>query len=435
MNLEAYFLRKTYWINDFIKGSPIRSQYRDIRSIIEDKERGEKKREQYLENLLTHAVTNTEFYSKFDYKDLCSFPIVNKSILIENYEKIKVNIDKIPFQKGEMSVQVTSGSTGTPFSVPLDTFKKNRRIAELKYFGEKVGFKSHDKLIHLRTWNRWQNKSKYQSFKENIIPFSISQIDQNKLNKLCSIVKKKRVKALRGYASSIDLFAKYAEKNGIKFPKLKIIIAGSEGLLDGTRDLVAKHIGCGIISQYANQENGILGQESILERKSPFYLNHASYIFEIFKLNEDSPAPYGELGRIIITDLFNYAFPIIRYDTGDVGIMAPMSKYSNDYPVLEQIYGRKIDLIYDANEDIVHPMAIAMILKHYPQILQWQFIQNGQSEYLIRLKVKGHNFNTNDIRSQVLELFGQDAKIKLEFTDDIPILASGKRKSVVNNWK
>ena len=33
------------------------------------------------------------------------------------------------------------------------------------------------------------------------------------------------------------------------------------------------------------------------------------------------------------------------------------------------------------------------------------------------------------------EKLGYDANISVEYTDDIPVLASGKRKPVINNWK
>lgn len=38
------------------------------------------------------------------------------------------------------------------------------------------------------------------------------------------------------------------------------------------------------------------------------------------KMDSDEPAEDGELGRIVITDLYNYAFPILRYDNGDTAI-------------------------------------------------------------------------------------------------------------------
>ncbi|SJN28674.1 phenylacetate--CoA ligase family protein [Sphingobacterium sp. JB170] len=437
MGFLSYFLRNTYWINDFLKGSIIRRQYNDIQFILEKGEQGKDKKKQYLSRLLNHAVNNCKFYRTYSGKRIDDFPVVNKSILIDNFVDISIPSESIPFQKGKIFVQNTSGSTGTPFAVPQDTRKRMRRIAELKYFGNRSGFKSHDRLVHLRTWNRWQNKSKLQSIRENIIAFNIAQIDKERLKALCETIVKKHVVAVRGYASSIDLLAKFSVDNNIKMPSLKLMIAGSEALEESTRDLVQTKLGCNIISQYANEENGILGQEGnpSAEGDQFFYLNHASYYFEVLKLQEDKPAEYGELGRIVITDLFNYAFPLIRYDTGDTAIMLEKNEHSNGFPIFEKLYGRRLDLVFDTKGDIVYPMALARILKHYTQIVQWQFIQNGESEYLLKLNCKEDFRSSKEIIMELEELFGKDANIMVEFSSDIPVLASGKRKPVINNWK
>lgn len=437
MSLKSKILRTSYWTNDFFKGSPIRSHYNDIKQILNNSDTGRKRRVIYLNNLLQYTVKNSSFYSSYDAENINSFPVVNKSVLLKNYDQIKVDENEIPKQKGEVFIQKTSGSTGTPFAIPQDTRKRNRRIAELKYFGEIVGFKSHDTLVHLRTWNRWQSKTNIQSIKENIIPFDISVMNSNKLSELTHIIRKKNVTAIRGYASSIDLLVRYVSENNILLPSLRIIISGSEALLDSTRDLVKKHLGCNIISQYANEENGILAQENLSVYGRDFYLNHASYFFEILKLDLDEPAEFGELGRIVLTDLFNYAFPVIRYDTGDTGIMNQGTEESSGYPILTNLYGRRVDLIYNTTGSVVFPIAISRTLKNYSDIVQWQFIQNDKNNYDLKI-VKKDSFSISeedDILNQFKELIGFDAIIKIIYTDDIPVLASGKRKPVVNNWK
>jgi len=422
-------------MNDCVKGSPVRQHYTDIRSILSNPIKGKEKKETYLKNLISHATHHSPYYKQYKGKSIRDFPVVNKSILIENYELIKISPENIPDQKGPIRIQSTSGSTGTPFAIPQDTRKRNRRVAELKYFGALVGFKSHDKLIHLRAWNRWQTKSKIQSLRENIIPFNIDKIDNKRLQELCNIINKNDVVALRGYASSLDLLAQYAVEHNIKLPSLKIMIAGSESLQESTREIVTDHLNCNIISQYANEENGILAQEDVTNNPSPFILNHASYFFEILKLDEDTPARYGELGRIILTDLFNYAFPMIRYDTGDTGIMQIDTKQDKNFFTLIKLYGRRVDLVFNTDGDIIHPTAISRMLKHYLQITQWQFIQEAERSYTLKLVTQDKKLEINAIKKDLLAILGKDAIINVERAIEITILASGKRKPIINNWK
>ncbi len=58
-----------------------------------------------------------------------------------------------------------------------------------------------------------------------------------------------------------------------------------------------------------------------------FTINWASFYIEIIDFNEDKPVEQGKLSRIIVTDLYNLATPIIRYDTGDLGRCC---NYKND---------------------------------------------------------------------------------------------------------
>lgn len=293
-------------------------------------------------------------------------------------------------------------------------------------------------LIHLRTWNRWQNKTAAQIKSENIIPFDISDMGDDKLAELCKIINDNKALCLRGYASSFGLLANYVKEHPMSFPSLKICIAGSEALHDDVRTAVKEALKCEIISQYANEECGILAQERIptSDTDNVMYLNHSGYYFEVLKMNSDELAEYGELGRIVITDLHNYAFPIIRYDNGDVGILGEPDEYSNGYPVLKKLYGRRFDVCYTVDNKPFFPMTIGRVLKHYDNVAQWQFIQKGQSDYLLKVIMRNGDANTY-LHSAIIELkslIGQSANIKIEQVNDIPVLASGKRKPVVNEW-
>lgn len=209
---------------------------------------------------------------------------------------------------------------------------------------------------------------------------------------------------------------------------------------EDVRASVKKNLNCEIISQYANEECGIMAQEKIptQDKDNVMYLNHADYFFELLKLDKDEPAEYGELGRIVVTDLHNYAFPIIRYDNGDVGIMSEPNEHSNGYPILQKLYGRKLDICTTTQNKPFSPMAIGRILKHYDKIYQWQFIQTSQTEYHLRIIINDNIEIASYLSTAIIELkkiLGEEAAIVIEKVDEIPVLASGKRKAVVNEYK
>lgn len=440
MDPNAQHLREKFWAEDAQKGSPIGKPYKEIEFLAEHtQEEGRALREEKLNRIIEHAKKHSAFYADIKSSELAHFPVMNKTSYLEHYNEIKVNRENIPNQVGEVHIQSTSGSTGTPFAIPQDTLKRQRRIAELKYFGKIVGFDTHESLIHLRTWNKWQNKTPEQIKSENIYPFDIANMSDSKIEELCKLINEVNALCLRGYASSFDLLAKYVEQHPQVFPSLKICIAGSEALQDDVRTNVKKHLKCEIISQYANEECGILAQERTPtnDKDNAMYLNHAGYFFEILRMESNEPADFHELGRVVVTDLHNYAFPIIRYDTGDIGTLAPPNEHSNGYPVLEKLYGRRFDICYTTRNEPFFPMTIGRILKHYDCISQWQFIQKGQKEYQLKVIAKGDDAvsRINTAIDNIKEHIGYDADISIEYVSGIPVLASGKRKTVVNEWK
>ena len=438
MSLDSSYKRFKFWIQDYLKGSPIGKPYCEVKYIQEHSYlEGLPIREAALHRLMDHAREHTIFYKDIHCYDLNSFPIMDKMSLLAHYDEICVNENNIPGQCGPVHIQTTSGSTGTPFKIPQDTQKRLRRIAELKYFGKVVGFKTHDKLIHLRTWNRWQQKTAKQIKSENIIPFDIAVMDDASLMHLCDLTVKEKAVCLRGYASSLGKMAEYADGKGYEFPHLKIAIAGAEALQDDTRALYKRVMNSEIISQYANEECGILAQERIptYETDNRMYWNHSGYFFEVLKLDSDEPVDYGELGRIVITDLYNYAFPLLRYDNGDTAMLLPPDEYSNGYPVLGKLYGRRFDLTYSTTGTAISPLTYGRILKHYDNIVQWQFVQESEKNYVLKVVVRRSDQDFNGIMDFLKEYLGTDANISIELVNDIPVLASGKRKPCVNNWK
>lgn len=435
MSIGGCIRRNIYWFNDIIQGRKVRKHFDELKEFSQKNDQTQSRQKELCDNILQFAVNNCEFYKNYDCKKLQSFPVVNKKILNDNKSLIAVEASIIPEQETKtVHIQKTSGSTGTPFAIPQDSRKRHRRIAELKYFGEDVGFKSHEKLGQCRIWTKWQNKGKLQSFKENIIPINVAKMDDDTLAYICDIVKKEKIVSMRAYASWYDKLVDYLESSKAdpkNFKSVKVVISSSEALNEDTRIKMRNLTGVPIVECYANEENGVLAQQKVSDNN--YYLNNASYIFEILKLESDEPAEYGELGRIVITDLYNYAFPMIRYDTGDTAILEKGNDSSGGWDYISKLYGRRLDLIYDANGNPIHPMNFARVLKNFSEIKQWQFIQKNETDYLLKLNAE-KNIDQKKIIQETLNIVG-NGNVTIEFVDDIPVLASGKRKPVICEWK
>lgn len=434
MSIDAILKRSIFLAKDLLKGAPVSRHYHDISLILKGGEIAESRRKEHLHAILEYAVSECTFYKNCNPADLQSFPVVDKNILRMNAALIHVPVEWIPGQKGPLYIQKTSGSTGTPFAVPQDSNKRQRRLAGLKYFGKTAGFRSHDKLIHLRIWNKFQHKTTNQMFWENICPFDCSYVSEESMKELCQLVNSYKAVAIRGYASFLDRWVKYALENGYQFPRLRVIFAISEHLMASTRDLFENKLGVTIVSQYSSEECGIMGQDNAGDGSHVYYLNHADYFFEFLKLDSNCPAEEGELSRIVVTDFINRASPMIRYDTGDTATYKRSTPLSGGFPVMEKLYGRRLDMVYTTQGVPVFPMALARTLKHYDNnIYQWQFIQKERNEYVLKIIPRAEIGETEQIKllEEIFLIFGQDANVRLEFSSEIPVLNSGKYKSVV----
>ena len=438
MDIRAFYLRNKFWLNDWLKGSPIGKPYQEVKFIqTHSMEEGWPLRKQKLHTLLDFARKYSAFYKDYSDYDLTTYPVMTKTMLIENHDAIAIAPENIPGQIGNVFIQRTSGSTGTPLAMPQDTRKRQRRVAEIKFLVKQLGYNSHEKMIHLRTWNNLVQKPVDMKKRDNIVPFNISCLGEKELLELCHLINEEKAIYVRGYASTFDSISRVAKANHFSFPSLRLIVCTSESLEDDVRLMTKEAMGCEVVSQYANEECGVLAQEHIPTKESDnkMYFNWSSYYIEVLKLDKDEPAEYGEIGRLVLTDFHNYAFPVIRYDTGDTCMLFPPDEYSNGYPVLGKLYGRRFDLTYTTNGTPIYPLTYGRILKNYDSILQWQFIQMTEKGYSLNLVLKDENLSQiEDMKRQIQEVLGSDANIEVNFVKEIPVMRSGKRKPVKNEW-
>lgn len=435
MTIESTIKRNAYWFNDKRRGGFVRSGFKDLQTVMGNYSKGSAIQKQRLKSMLTYAAENTAFYSEYKDKvgNLSEWPILTKLDLIEHFEEHCVPEGKIPGQNGRpVYIQKTGGSTGVPFSVPQDYLKRQRRISEIKYFNELDGFKSHERLCHCRVWTQWQKKSKWQTFKENIYAFNVENMGDETIDELVELISSKRIEVLRGYASWHRTLAEAILEGKVdkaKLESLKLIISESDALDERTREIFEEQLHCPIIDSYGNEENGTFGYQTI--GSTNFVMNHAGYIFEVLDFESDKPVKRGEIGRLVVTDLFNHAFPMIRYDTGDACIF---DGAEDEWPTMSLLMGRKLDIIFDSEGNPIQPMAFSRILKNFPEIKQWQFIQTGEFAYTLKASLRSTD-NNDEIMRQLRRIVGEAGVVSIEQVEEIPVLRSGKRKPVVQEWK
>ncbi|WKX77502.1 CoF synthetase [Zobellia laminariae] len=339
---------KIFWSLDALKGGKLIAHYRDIAQILEnyDTPESQKRRANLLKQLLKHASATTEFYKEYkNLQNLEDFPVIDKCIIRDNFDAFQ-STEYIDKSKQKVS---TSGSSGTPFMVYQNSNKVIRNRADTIYLQGIVGFKIGYRLYYIRQWLEKFRLNSLTRRMRNIEMVNVADFSDNYLEKLIANLRKDTsTKVLLSYSSALREICNYLERVSAKPIETNIssIIAMAEGLSDDTRDKLIKYFNTDVYLRYSNQENGILSLQ-LSKINNSLQINWASYYIEILHPEKDIPMEYGELGRVVVTDLFNYCIPFIRYDTGDFAIMTQDGAFFNESPAFLRVEGRKMDIIYD----------------------------------------------------------------------------------------
>lgn len=427
---------KAYWLLDSLKGGRIKRHLKEVKLGVEkpNSELAITNQKNHLERLLVHTTSSTPFYKALGKStNLLDFPVIRKTDIQDNFEAFRSET----YRDAKNFEVSTSGSTGVPFFLYQDVGKRRRNRADVIYFSQEAGYIIGNRLYELEVWRSHNKKNNFKSRLQNIVQFDISRLTDKRIEEFLDLLKSSNQykKSLLGFASAYELIAQYMEKNDLTLKNVGIVsaIANSEYLNPFTRTTLNKRLNTPVLSRYSSEEIGIIAQQTL---KSPnnFILNHSSYKIELLNFENDNPVKPGEFGRIVVTDLFNYAMPMIRYDTGDI---AKMSLNPDGAMTFEQIEGRKMDLIFDSSGSIISSFVVyTKFYKYYQLLKQYQFIQQGEKEYEIKLNLQVDKFeHEKELIEDVKSDFGADANVYITYVDEIPPLSSGKRRKVVNNFK
>lgn len=416
-----------FWILDGLKGGKVRKYYEEIK---ESYRQGTSvvKTEKKIQKLIAHSVNTTEFYKGYDPNvSLQELPVVNKDTFRNHYEEFRSRTFLNAKDNRKMS---TSGSTGTPFTMIQNKDKINHNTAGGIFLGAVGGYYIGMKNAFVRVWMNNVKKGKIQCFAENLIMLDSSVMDPETLGAFFSLIEQKGVKVLIGYSSAIAELSRYIEQNKIDTSKCKIhtIIPISEAMALEAKESLKRQFGCTVRAWYSNEENGIMGIQNVDDEG--YYIDTESYYYEILKLHSDEPAEPGELGRIVITDLYNYAFPVIRYDNGDLAVAHRKEKKGRYKLYLKELYGRRSDVIYDCDGNPVTPISTNMW--NIKGVNQFRFIQEDVTRYTLCLNGNKEEIDEDDIIGRLKPFLGERAQIDVNYVDEIPVLNSGKRKFLEN---
>jgi phenylacetate-CoA ligase len=418
-------LRQTlFWFVDSVQGGYIGTYIRELELLENKKIDDEQVLKKRLKELLNHTTQYVPFYTSYrNWNSLYDFPIINKKILKNNFNDFLSSAYKI----NSLNTGQTSGSYGTPFNFYFTNQKKARKTAEIIHYNNKAGFKLGMNHAHIAL----RSKSPFELLLQNQIIIKPVGMGYEWSEHVWNIFKKKNLKVIIGYTSALLMLAEWLQTREKPDPyRPKIVIAIAEPLGLERRLYLEEQFGSTVISRYACTEAGLIAQERIDDRR--FYVNNATHIFEVVALDDEKPVLPGETGRLLITDLYSHAMPLIRYDIGDIVTLSADPLNEHRVTVLDSVEGRSVELITSADGKKISPIVIDDVFDGLVDINRFQFIQKNKNSFVVRLIAKPTQDRDACIVTRLYSILGESVEIKFEYVDDLPTLPSGKRPYVIN---
>jgi phenylacetate-CoA ligase len=142
-----------------------------------------------------------------------------------------------------------------------------------------------------------------------------------------------------------------------------------------------------LTDMYSSQENGYIALQC--PETENYHVQNESILVEV--INEQGRAcQSGEVGRIVVTSLHNFAMPLLRYDIGDYAEVGDSCSCGRGLTVLRRILGRKRNLLTLPNGERRWPLfGEGEGLDRLPPIRQFQVVQHSVDRVEVKVVVNG----------------------------------------------
>jgi phenylacetate-CoA ligase len=224
--------------------------------------------------------------------------------------------------------------------------------------------------------------------------------------------------------------SKYIIENNLYIIEPDTIITGAESLENYQRDVIEKAFNCKVTNTYGCREVMLIAAEC--NKHNGLHTNIDHLVVEI----ENKHLYQGGQGEVILTDLSNYAMPLIRYKNGDLATVDERAcECGLSFPLLKEVNGRILDIIRLNGGKIIPGEFFPHMLKDIKGIEKYQVVQQKVNKLDIRLVVNSDYdaFSENYVKETISKSFDDDINVVFDYVDDIEKTESGKTRVTISN--
>jgi phenylacetate-CoA ligase len=385
-----------------------------------------------LKRLLHHAYHRVPYYRDVMLQGvdtpLAQLPILTKALLQTHLDRLLAT----DVNRQQLIEDASGGSTGQPTKFyKAVNYVQRRATDQIRHdrwsgwdIGEAYG------LI----WGASRDLQGLASIKQSIVTryihrcypldaFNMSLADMQAYQQQLEQV---QPKMLLGYAGALAEFAQYLQQHapdhGIR---PQGIVSSAEVLTAEKKQLIESVFHCKVLNRYGSREVGLIASEC--QQQSGLHINADNVLVEIVDA-QGLPAAPGEVGRVLVTDLWNFAMPLIRYELGDMAALKSESCCcGRTLPLLANVAGRISDFLIAEDGRKVHGEYFTHLFYGEDKLQQFQLLQTSRTDVVLKWVLKDASQKPNEAQyqQQIREVLG-NVNVQIDYVDHIPLTASGK---------
>lgn len=197
-------------------------------------------------------------------------------------------------------------------------------------------------------------------------------------------------------AHNLYWLARRALELAIRVPRLKQARTFGGVLHEDARGLVRKAWNAGVADMYTAEEVGYIALQCPLD--DTYHAQSENLVVEIVDDAGRACRP-GEIGRVVVTTLHNFAMPLIRYAIGDYAEAGAPCRCGRGLPVLRRILGRQRNILCLPDGRRYWPSFASEKWSHIAAIRQIQLVQKTLNH--IEVRVAAVRTMTTDEKEQL----------------------------------
>jgi len=235
--------------------------------------------------------------------------------------------------------------------------------------------------------------------------------------------------------TNLQSLAEYCLEHDIKLKGLRGVSTFSEALGANLRDLVRRVWDIEVQDIYSSVEVGNIALQC--PEHECYHVQAENMLVEI--LDEEGQAcQYGEVGRVVVTPLHNFATPLIRYDLGDYAEVGEECSCGRGLPVLTSVRGRFRNMVVLPTGERFWPVfqgfAPFLDIVNFRQV---QMIQHSLDwiEVIMVVDTEVRPEQQQELGGIIQEILGYPFKITFSFPDEIPRSKGGKYEEFISKLK